>query len=132
MILTLNHPQVKPLKYDLDWNCGGNNASLEILHSDVKMGCHHEILDAMQRYKCYIDMNLFSKKSFYMAEKTAAFYEPVFEFNTLSILVRGETDRQNTKYSHNAHQQQRNSRRLNPKQPNKRSSSALRLSPSPA
>ena len=81
------------------------------------MGCHHEILDAMQRYKCYIDMNLFSKKSFYMAEKTAAFYEPVFELNTLSILVRGETDRQNTKYSHNAaHQQQRrNSRRLKPK-----------------
>ena len=37
----------------------------------------------------------FSKKSFYMAEKTAAFYEPVFEFNTLSILVRGEADRQN-------------------------------------
>ena len=30
-----------------------------------------------------------------MAEKTAAFYEPVFEFNTLSILARGEADRQN-------------------------------------
>lgn len=64
-----------------------------------------------------------------MAEKTAAFYEPVFEFNTLSILVRGEADRQNTKYSHNAHQQQRNSRRLNLKQPDKRR--PLRLSPSP-
>ena len=112
-------------KYDLDWGCFYKNyciSTLDVLQLDVKMGCHHQILDVMQRYKCYIDMNLFSKKSFYLAEEIAAFYEPVFEFNTLSILVRGEADRQNTKYSHNAHQQQRNSRRLNPKQPDKRSS----------